>query len=133
MSVTLMALYRKPDGGDEALETFRERYAAEHLPLVRQTPGLRSLQVQRVAKAFTDSDLVLVTSMVFDDRAALDAGLASDAMREAGRNLREIAPGLSTVLVLEDDVAMNADVGSQTSDETRASDERASSRRDSGR
>ena len=31
--------------------------------------------------------------MAFDDRAALDAGLASDAMRAAGRNLREIAPG----------------------------------------
>ena len=33
---------------------------------------------------------------------ALDAGLASDAMRAAGRNLREIAPGLATLLVLED-------------------------------
>jgi uncharacterized protein (TIGR02118 family) len=116
MSVTLMALYRMPDGGDEALETFRERYAAEHLPLVRQTPGLRSLQVQRVAKALTDSDVVLVTSMAFDDRAALDAGLASDAMREAGRNLREIAPGLSTLLVLEEDVAMNADLASPPSE-----------------
>jgi uncharacterized protein (TIGR02118 family) len=125
MSVTLMALYRKPDGGDESLETFRERYAAEHLPLVRQTPGLRSLQVQRVAKAFTDSDLVLVTSMVFDDRAALDAGLASDAMREAGRNLREIAPGLSTVLVLEDDVAMNADLGSPPSENARSKPDRS--------
>jgi hypothetical protein len=40
--------------------------------------------------------------MEFDDRAALDAGLASDAMRAAGRNLREIAPGLSTLLILED-------------------------------
>ena len=40
--------------------------------------------------------------MEFDDRAALDAGLASDAMRAAGRNLREIAPGLATLLVLED-------------------------------
>ena len=40
--------------------------------------------------------------MGFDDRAALDAGLASDAMRAAGRNLREIAPGLATLLVLED-------------------------------
>ncbi len=39
--------------------------------------------------------------MDFDDRAALDAGLASDAMRAAGRNLREIAPGLATLLVLE--------------------------------
>jgi hypothetical protein len=40
--------------------------------------------------------------MEFDDRAAMDAGLASDPMRAAGRNLREIAPGLATFLVLED-------------------------------
>ena len=50
---TLLALYRRPDAGDEAL-------------------------------------------------AALDAGLASDEMRVAGRNLREIAPGLATMLVLEE-------------------------------
>ena len=48
------------------------------------------------------TDLALVTTMRFDDRASLDAGLASDAMRAAGRNLREIAPGLATFLVLED-------------------------------
>ena len=40
--------------------------------------------------------------MRFDDRTSLDAGLASDAMRSAGRVLREIAPGLATFLVVED-------------------------------
>lgn len=100
---TLLALYRRPDGGDEALATFERRYAAEHLPLVAQTPGLRSTRVQRVSGALGgETDLVMITAMEFDDRASLDAGLASDAMRAAGRNLREIAPGLSTLLVLED-------------------------------
>jgi uncharacterized protein (TIGR02118 family) len=101
---TLLALYRRPDGGEEGLATFLRRYHAEHLPLVAQTPGLRATRVQRVAGALTgESELVLVTAMDFDDRAALDAGLASDAMRQAGRNLREIAPGLTTLLVLEDE------------------------------
>jgi uncharacterized protein (TIGR02118 family) len=100
---TLLALYRRPEGGPEGLETFERRYGAEHLPLVAGTPGLRSTTVQRVSGALGgETDLVLVTAMTFDDRAALDAGLASDAMRAAGRNLREIAPGLSTLLVLED-------------------------------
>jgi uncharacterized protein (TIGR02118 family) len=100
---TLLALYRRPDGGDEALAEFERRYAGEHLPLVADTPGLRSTRVQRVAAALGgETDLVLITTMDFDDRAALDAGLASDAMRAAGRNLREIAPGLATLLVLED-------------------------------
>ncbi|MFP5341678.1 MAG: EthD family reductase [Candidatus Limnocylindria bacterium] len=100
---TLLALFRRPDGGDDALATFERRYATEHLPLVAGTPGLRATRVQRVATALGgETDLVQVTSMDFDDRAALDAGLASDAMRAAGRNLREIAPGLVTLLVLED-------------------------------
>jgi uncharacterized protein (TIGR02118 family) len=101
---TLLALYRRPDGGQEALETFLRRYRAEHLPLVAATPGLRSTRVQQVEQALGgDTDLVLITAMEFDDRAALGAGLASDAMRQAGRNLREIAPGLSTLLVLEEE------------------------------
>jgi uncharacterized protein (TIGR02118 family) len=100
---TLLALYRRPEGGAEALAEFERRYAAEHLPLVAETPGLRSTEVRRVSEALGgETDLVLVTAMQFDDRATLDAGLGSDAMRAAGRNLREIAPGLSTLLVLED-------------------------------
>lgn len=100
---TLLALYRRPDGGPEALAEFERRYATEHLPLVAGTPGLRTTEVRRVSQALgAETDLVLVTTMQFDDRAALDAGLASDAMRAAGRNLREIAPGLATLLVLED-------------------------------
>ena len=100
---TLLALYRRPDGGDAALAEFERRYGVEHLPLVSATPGLRQTTVQRVTGALGgETDLVLVTAMRFDDRAALDAGLASDAMRAAGRSLREIAPGLATLLVLED-------------------------------
>jgi len=100
---TLLALYRRPEGGSEALDEFERRYAGEHLPLVAQTPGLRATRVQRVSEALGgETDLVLVTAMDFDDRAAMDASLTSDAMRAAGRNLREIAPGLATLLVLED-------------------------------
>ena len=100
---TLLALYRRPEGGPEALAIFEQRYGAEHLPLVAATPGLRSTTVQRVSGALGgETDIVLVTAMTFDDRAALDAGLGSDAMRAAGRTLREIAPGLATFLVVED-------------------------------
>jgi hypothetical protein len=55
-----------------------------------------------------ERDTFLVTAMEFDDREALDAALASDEMRAASRNLREIAPGLATLLVLEDLPEMDA-------------------------
>ena len=100
---TLLVLYRRPEGGPEALAVFERRYASEHLPLVAATPGLRATRVQRVSGSLAgETDLCLVASMDFDDRAGLDTGLASDPMRAAGRNLREIAPGLATFLVLEE-------------------------------
>ncbi len=100
---TLFALYRRPDGEDDALAGFERAYAESHLPLVAATPGLRAIRCQRVVEGLgASTDVVLVTAMDFDDRSALDAGLASDEMRAAGRNLREIAPGLATLLVLEE-------------------------------
>ena len=106
---TLLALYRRPAGGPDAQATFERRYTDEHLPLVARTPGLRATRIERVAGALgAETDLILVASMRFDDRAALDAGLTSDAMRAAGRVLREIAPGLVTLLVLENAPELSA-------------------------
>jgi len=100
---TLLVLYRHPDGGDEALATLERRYREEHLPLVAQTPGLRSSRIWRVTGALgSETDLALVAAMDFDDRAAMDDGLRSDPMRQAGRILRDIAPDLATFLVVED-------------------------------
>jgi uncharacterized protein (TIGR02118 family) len=102
MPVTLLALFRRPEGDEAALETFIGRYQAEHVPLIAHVPGLRSQHVQRVTQTMTDSDLVLANHMTFDDREAVGEAMASDAMRAAGRNLREIAPDLLTLIVLED-------------------------------
>jgi uncharacterized protein (TIGR02118 family) len=100
---TLLVLYRRPEGGDEALATLERRYREEHLPLVAQTPGLRATRVWRVTEALGgETDLAHVTAMDFDDRAGMDDGLRSDPMRQAGRILRDIAPGLATFLVVED-------------------------------
>ena len=100
---TLLVLYRRPEGGAEALATFESRYRDEHMPLVAQTPGLRASRAWRVTEALgAETDLVAVAALDFDDRSALDEGLRSDPMRAASRILREIAPGLGTFLVLED-------------------------------
>lgn len=101
MPVSMMAIYRRPEGGDEALEMFRRRYAEEHIPLMRQVQGLRTIRVERVAHAYSDTDIIMLTEMIFDSRAELDAAMASNEMRAASRNLREIAPGMATVVILE--------------------------------
>ncbi len=109
MSVTLLALYRRPEGGEEAEATFRRRYRDEHLPLIRKVPGLRSLHVASVdQRLMGDDDFIVVTRMVFDDRASLDAGLASDEMRVAGRNLRDVAPGIVSLFIAGPDPEMGA-------------------------
>jgi uncharacterized protein (TIGR02118 family) len=106
---TMLALYRRPEGGPEAQATFERRYADEHLPLIAATPELSGVRVRRVTQALLgDREVFLLCSMEFDDRASLDRALASDEMRAASRNLRDIAPGLATLLVLEDDPELDA-------------------------
>ena len=94
MAATLLAMFKRPEGGDDELAEFLQRYRDEHMPLIEEVPGLRVEQsLERVTGHYAGDDIVVVTRMTFDDRAALDAGMASDEMRVAGRNLREIAPG----------------------------------------
>ncbi len=108
MAVTLLAMFKRPDGGDEALATLLARYRAEHLPLISRVPGLRETQVEEVTQKYSGDDIVVVTRMTFDDQASLAAGMASPEMRDAGRNLREIAPGLLTLVALGGDVEDSA-------------------------
>jgi uncharacterized protein (TIGR02118 family) len=102
MAATLLALYRRPEGGDEGLKVFWQRYRDEHLPLIAAVPGLRATNIFNVNQHYAGEDIVAVALMEFDDRDALEAGMASDQMRAAGRTLRDIAPGLLTLVALEE-------------------------------
>ena len=102
MAATLVALYKRPEGGDEALQTFWRRYRDEHMQLIAKVPGLRGTKIWNVKQHYAGEDLIALTEMRFDDRAALDTAMASDEMRAAGKNLREIAPGLLTLVALEE-------------------------------
>jgi uncharacterized protein (TIGR02118 family) len=102
MAVTLLALYKRPEGGDEGLRTFWQRYRDEHMPLIEKVPGLRGTRIWNVPKGYAGDDLVAVTEMYFDDQASLDAAMTTDEMRVAGKKLREIAPGLLTLVALEE-------------------------------
>lgn len=103
MAATLLAIFKRPEGGEDAMEEFLTRYLDEHMPLIEMVPGLRASVVEKVAQHYSGDDLVIITRMEFDNAAALEAGMASDEMRVAGRNLRDIAPGLLTLVALEEE------------------------------
>jgi uncharacterized protein (TIGR02118 family) len=101
---TLLALYRRPSGGDEAYAAFERSYAETHLPLIERLPGLRALRVARVRRVIAgQSDAALVARMNFDDWDAAKAALGSDEMRAAGENLARIGgDDLLTLLVVDE-------------------------------
>jgi uncharacterized protein (TIGR02118 family) len=103
MTATLVAMFKRPEGGDDALDEFMTRYLDEHMPLIERVPGLRSSVVERVSHHYAGDDIVIITRMEFDDSEALQAGMASDEMRAAGRNLREIAPEMLTLVALDEE------------------------------
>jgi uncharacterized protein (TIGR02118 family) len=102
MAATLLALYKRPDGGDEALATFWQRYRDEHMPLIEKVPGLRGTKVWTVARRYAGEDLVATCEMFFDDNDSLKAAMRSDEMRVAGDNLNEFASGLLTLVAVSE-------------------------------
>ena len=102
MAVTLLALYKRPDGGDEALATFWQRYRDEHMPLIEKVPGLLGTKVWNVSRRYAGDDIVAACEMYFDDNDALKAAMRSAEMGAAGANLNEFADGLLTLLALSE-------------------------------
>jgi uncharacterized protein (TIGR02118 family) len=102
LAATLLALYKRPEGGDEALHAFWQRYRDEHMPLIDKVPGLRGTKVLSVSRRYVGEDLVAICEMYFDDADALKAGMRSEEMRVAGDNLNEFANGLLTLVALSE-------------------------------
>jgi uncharacterized protein (TIGR02118 family) len=102
MAATLLALYKRPDGDDEALQTFWQRYRDEHMPLIEQVPGLRGTKIWNVSRRYAGEDFVAMCEMYFDDNDALKAAMRSAEMGAAGANLNEFAEGLLTLVALEE-------------------------------
>jgi uncharacterized protein (TIGR02118 family) len=97
--VKLVALYRKP--ADPA--AFDQAYFGTHIPLVNKIPNLRRVDVSRVTGAPRgEPEFYLITEMYFDDKAAMDAALASPENAEAGKNLMGFARGLVTFVFADE-------------------------------
>jgi uncharacterized protein (TIGR02118 family) len=96
--VKLIALYRKP--ADPA--AFDAHYDSIHTPLVRKYPGLRRLEITRVTGApIGETKFHLLAEMSFDDRASMDAALASPEGRAVIKDLMSFAADIVTVFIGE--------------------------------
>ncbi len=89
--VKLVALYRKPTDPP----AFDAAYFETHVPLVKKIPNLRRVEVSRITGAPRgEPEFYLMAEMYFDDKAAMDAAMASPENMEAGKNLMTFARGL---------------------------------------
>ncbi len=96
--VKLVALYRKP--ADPA--AFDKSYFGTHVPLVKKIPNLRRVDVARVTGAPRgEPEYYMIAEMYFDNKAAMDAAMASPENAEAGKNLMSFARGLVTFVFAE--------------------------------
>ena len=97
--VRLIALFNRP----EDPQAFDAHYRDVHTPIVRRYPGLREIRLSRTSSPGPmPMPFYLMAEMHFDDRASLDAALASDAGRESARDLRNFAGAGVQIFVAED-------------------------------
>lgn len=92
--VKLIALYKTPSETDD----FDRHFDAVHLPLLRSYPGLRKLELTRIEGApLGEARYRIMVELYFDDRAAMDAALASAEGKAVTRDLMAFAASLVTV------------------------------------
>ena len=71
-------------------ETFDQRYADEHVPMVTRLEAVRSFSYSRVRPLGGDPAVYMVAELDFDDEASLKATLKSPEMGEAGAHAQSL-------------------------------------------
>ena len=91
--VKLIALYTKPTDHVK----FDEHFDKVHIPLVRQVPGLRKLEVTRITGApIGESKYHVMAELYFDTRDAMDRAVGTREGKAVLRDLMSFAATLVT-------------------------------------
>jgi uncharacterized protein (TIGR02118 family) len=100
MMYKLIALYRKPD--DPA--AFEKHYVEVHRPLVERIPGLSKLVLNRGLDApWGAPAYYLIVEMHYPDEATFKTAMASPENAAAGKDLRNFAANLVTLVIARED------------------------------
>ena len=96
--VKMIALFDRP--GD--VSAFMAHYETVHLPLIRQMPGLRKLELHQMYDARNDApSLFLMAEMSFDSREALLDAMKSPEGRASGKDLQSFAGSLVKIMLAD--------------------------------
>jgi uncharacterized protein (TIGR02118 family) len=96
--IKLIALYTRPNDS----ESFDQHYENVHLPLARNLPGIRQLEVTRVIGApIGESRYHTMAELYFDNKDAMDAALASPEGKALAKDLVHFASANVTVFIGE--------------------------------
>lgn len=95
--------YGTPDDPD----TFKRRYTAEHVPLVRDLPGLERFTLSRPSPLGGPGAPHLVAEMWFTDADTMKAAIRSPQMAAAGRHASSL--GAATVIFTSEPIEPDAE------------------------
>lgn len=95
--IKMTILYYRPDDP----QAFEKYYMDKHLPLARQIPGLRKIEVGPVLKGPKDPDYFWSAECYFDTLEDLKAGFGSPAGAAAGQDAASFAPKGNISLISE--------------------------------
>ena len=99
MPIKLVALYKEP----ENVEAFLKHYNDVHAPLVRQTPHLEGMTVDRVTGSpMGKVPYFMQVTMAFPDQARFDEAMRSPENRAAGKDLMSFAREIVTLMIVEE-------------------------------
>jgi uncharacterized protein (TIGR02118 family) len=96
--IKVVALYRAP----AYVEAFERHYFDIHIPLVKKTPGLRSLEVLKITGVPLGKDgFHLMATMEYDSIDAMNAANATPEGKAVGKDLFSFAKEVVTVMIGE--------------------------------
>ena len=102
MTARFVVLYDTPSD----VEAFERHYHDVHIPLAKQYPGLRRYTLSHEPAAVIGEPCYLVVMLDWDDLAALEAALGSEAGRrtaeDAAANLARYATFRGLIMQLEE-------------------------------
>lgn len=94
----MIALFQRP----ENVEQFMDHYENVHLPLIREMPGLRKLELHRMYDARGgEPNPFLMAEMYFDSRESMLEAMKSEPGRAGGKDLQTFAGSLVQVMLAD--------------------------------